>query len=163
MVIHGAAPNGSALCCDTTEVSPLICTGQPQPFTADVYLCSLWTGERRKAHLPELQNQGSQKLVMLGSGGASCLLQSITRLQRAFTALGQPWPQQLHAATAFSASLRRTRGKNACRRNPGTRCGGQRGPYRTHRYDRCRGQEQKARRYECFDTQSKITPGVATP
>ena len=34
VVIYGATPNGSALCCDAALVSPLTRTGQPQPCTA---------------------------------------------------------------------------------------------------------------------------------
>ena len=68
LVIYGATPNGSALCCDATLVSPLTRTGQPQPCAADVDGAALRTAERRKAATyPELQGAGPQKLVVLGS------------------------------------------------------------------------------------------------
>ena len=67
-VIYGATPNGSALCCDATLVSPRTRTGQPQPCTADVDSAALRAAERRKAATcPELRRQGPQKLLVLGS------------------------------------------------------------------------------------------------
>ena len=79
LVIYGATPNGSALCCDATLVSPLTRTGQPQPCAADVDGAALRTAERRKAATyPELQGAGPQKLVVLGSTrpGSATVLQS---------------------------------------------------------------------------------------
>ena len=90
LVIYGATPNGSALCCDATLVSPLTRTGQPQPCAADVDAAALRTAERRKAATyPELQGAGPQKLVVLGSevGGrfnsdAHRLVRDLVRLVR---------------------------------------------------------------------------------
>ena len=49
-----ATPNGIALCCDATLVSPLTRTGQPQPCSADVDGAALRVAERRKrATYPE--------------------------------------------------------------------------------------------------------------
>ena len=68
LVIYGATPDGSALCCDATLVSPLTRTGQPEACAADVDGAALRTAERRKAATyPELQGAGPQKLVVLGS------------------------------------------------------------------------------------------------
>ena len=59
VVIYGATTNGTALCCDATQVSPLTCTGQPQPCTADLDGAALRTAERRKAATyPELRSEG---------------------------------------------------------------------------------------------------------
>ena len=80
LVIYGATPNGSALCCDATLVSPLTRTGQPQPCAADVDGAALRTAERRKAATyPELQGAGPQKLVVLEakSEGASTAMRNV--------------------------------------------------------------------------------------
>ena len=89
VVIYGATANGTALCCDATLVSPLTRTGQPQPCTADVDGAGLRTAERRKAATyPELQREGPQRLVVLGSevggrfnGDAHCLLRDLVRVR----------------------------------------------------------------------------------
>ena len=89
VVIYGATANGTALCCDATLVSPLTRTGQPQPCTADVDGAALRTAERRKAATyPELQREGPQRLVVLGSevggrinGDAHCLLRDLVRVR----------------------------------------------------------------------------------
>ncbi|CAE7584665.1 unnamed protein product [Symbiodinium natans] len=89
VVIYGAMPNGSALCCDATLVSPLTRTAQPQPCTADVDGAALRAAERRKAATyPELRRQGPQKLLVLGSevGGrfnsdAQQLVRDLVRLR----------------------------------------------------------------------------------
>ena len=102
LVIYGATPNGSVLCCDATLVSPLTRTGQPQPCAADVDGAALRTAERRKAATyPELQGAGPQKLVVLGSevGGrfnsdAQRLVRDLVRL-RSYRA-----PPALRAAAA---------------------------------------------------------------
>ena len=100
-VIYGATPDGSALCCDATLVSPLTRTG-PQPCAADVDGAALRTAERRKAATyPELHGAGPQKLVVLGSevggrfnGDAHRLVRDLVRL-RSYRA-----PPALRAAAA---------------------------------------------------------------
>ena len=62
---------GGALCCDTTLVSPLTRTGQPQPGTVAHDSAMLRVAERRKrAAYPELSseiggrwNEAAQQLV----------------------------------------------------------------------------------------------------
>ena len=68
LLIYGATPNGIALCCDATLVSPLTRTGQPQPCGADVDGAALRVAERRKrATYPELAAAGPQRLIVLGA------------------------------------------------------------------------------------------------
>ena len=80
LVIYGATPNGSALCCDATLVSPLTRTGQPQPCAADVDGAALRTAERRKAATyPELQGAGprSSSYLEAKSEGASTAIRTV--------------------------------------------------------------------------------------
>ena len=47
LVIYGATPNGSALCCDATLVSPLTRRGQPQPGRRAPEARRAWKRSRR--------------------------------------------------------------------------------------------------------------------
>ena len=95
VVIYKATPNGSALCCDATLVSPLTSTiihlhARGNHSHARPTSTALRPAERRKAATyPELRRQGPQKLLVLGNevGGqhhtvAEMLVASARRMTR---------------------------------------------------------------------------------
>ena len=89
LVVYGATPQGGALCCDATLVSPLTRAGAPHAGAATTSGTALRTAERRKRHAyPELLRGGAQQLLVLASevGGrwnadALTLVQQLVRLR----------------------------------------------------------------------------------
>ena len=74
MLVYGATPSGQALCCDATPVSPLTCTRQPQPCSADVDRAALGIAERgKRAPYPELAAGGPQRVPKSAAAGMAVL------------------------------------------------------------------------------------------
>ena len=60
LVVYGATPDGGALCCGATLVSPLTRTGHPQPCAEDVDGAMLRVAERRKRAAYPMERGGGQ-------------------------------------------------------------------------------------------------------
>ena len=68
LVVYGASPQGLALCCDATLVSPVTSEGVPHPRAEHTAGVALLTAERRKhATYPELRLGGGQRLCVLAT------------------------------------------------------------------------------------------------
>ena len=66
VVVHGASPTGTVLCCDATMVSPLDSDGRPHARADEVDGAVLETARRRKERTyPELLEWGPVRLVVL--------------------------------------------------------------------------------------------------